>query len=91
MSEDDFPTTSLDDNIWLKDPVPQRHLCIHDPSQPNCQCSYPCPYSLDFPFSTLDDIPYHEMMDLGDISEFQDIMMTTSDEDILDLEDGFRL
>ena len=28
--EEDFPTAPLDDNIWLEDPVPDRHLCIHE-------------------------------------------------------------
>ena len=28
--EKDFPTTPLDDDIWLEDPVPHRHLCIHE-------------------------------------------------------------
>ena len=31
--------------------------------------------------------PYYEMMDLINISDFQDVMTTTSDEDIPDLED----
>ena len=25
--DEDFPTVPLDDNIWLEDPVPDRHLC----------------------------------------------------------------
>ena len=28
--EEDFPTVPLDDNIWLENPVPDRHLCIHE-------------------------------------------------------------
>ena len=31
--EEDFPTAPLDDDIWLEDPVPDRHLCIHEQSQ----------------------------------------------------------
>ena len=31
--EEDFPTSPLDDAIWLEDPVPDRHLCIHGQSQ----------------------------------------------------------
>ena len=89
--EGHFPTISLHDNIWLEGPVSDRHLHIHDLSQLNCECSYPCPYSLDLPFSTLEDMPYHKMMDLTDISEFQDIIMTISDENIPDLEDVFKL
>ena len=91
--EEDFPTAPLDDDIWLEDPVPDRHLCIHEQSQPHYQCSYPCPYSLDLLHSTLEDTPapYCEMMDLSGILDSQDMMTTTSDEDIPDLEDIFGL
>ena len=27
--EEDFPKALLDDDIWLEDPVQDRHLCIH--------------------------------------------------------------
>ena len=66
-------------------PQLQHHMDYH-------QCSYPCPYSLDLPHSAPEDAPapYYEMMDLSDISGFQDVMTTTSDEDIPDLEDIFR-
>ena len=30
--EDHFPTAPLDDDIWLENPVPDRHLCIHEQS-----------------------------------------------------------
>ena len=87
--EEEFPTASLDDGIWLEDPVANRHLCIHEQSLPHFLCSYPCPYSLDLPPPTPEDTPasYYEMMDLSDISDFQDVMTTTSDEDIPDLDD----
>ena len=91
--EEDFPTAPLDGNIWLEDPVPDTHLWIHEQSQPHYQCSYPCPYSLDLAHSTPKDAtaPYYEIMDLSEISDLQDVMTTTSDEDIPDLEDIFRL
>ena len=90
--EEDFPTAPLDDNMWLEDLVPDRHLCIHEQSQPQYQCPYPCPYSFDLPHSSLEDAPapYYEMMDLSEISDLQDVMPTASDEDIHDLEDIFR-
>ena len=49
----------------------------------------PCPYSLDLPHSSPEGAPapYYEMMDLGDISDLQDVMTTTSGEGIPDLED----
>ena len=48
---EDFLTAPLDDDIWLEDQVPDRHLCIHEQSQPHYQFSYPCPYRLDLPHS----------------------------------------
>ena len=84
--EEDFPTAALDDNILLEDPVLDRFLCIHEQSQPRFLCFYPWPYRLeDAP------APYYEMMDLSDIFDFQDVMTTTSDEDIPDLDDVFKL
>ena len=91
--EEDFPTAPLDDDIWLEDPVPDRHLCIHEQSQPRYQYSYPCPYSLDLLDPTPEDAlaSYYETMDLSDISDLQDVMTTTGDEDIPDLVDIFGL
>ena len=87
--EEDFPTAPLDDDIWLKDPVPDRQLCIHEQSQPHFKCSYPCSYRLDLLHSSPEDAPapYYKMMDVSDILDLQDMMTTTSDEDIPDLED----
>ena len=82
--DENSPTAPLDDNIWLEDPVPDRHVCIHEQPQSHYQCSYPHPYSLDLLHSAPEDAraPYYEMMDLSDILNFQDVMTTTSDEDI---------
>ena len=41
ITAEDFPTAPLDDDIWLEDPVLDRHLCIHEQSQPNFLCSHP--------------------------------------------------
>ena len=91
--KEDFSTAPLDDAIWLEDPVPDRHLYIHEQLQLHYQCSYPCPYRLDLPHSSPEDAtaPYYEMMDLSDIWDIQDVMTTTSDEDNPDLEDIFVL
>ena len=68
-------------------------LCIHEKSQPHFLCSYTCPYRMDLLPPTSEDAPasYYKMMDLSDISDFQDVMTTTSHEDIPALEDIFRL
>ena len=93
-AKENFPTAPLDDDIWLGDPIPDRHVCIHKPAQSNYQCSYPCPYRLDLPQSSPEDttVPYYELMDLNDTSlDIQDVKTTTSDEDIPNLEAILRL
>ena len=38
-----FPTISLNDDFWMEEPVPERHLCIYEDSQHDF-CTYPCPW-----------------------------------------------
>ena len=46
-TEEHFPKAPLDDNIWSKDPFPDRPLCIHKRhNELSFQCTYPCPYSM---------------------------------------------
>ena len=84
--EEDFQTVDLNDDHWITIPVPDRLLCIHEHSQPHFLCPYPFSCSTD---STL--IPYQDMLDLNDISNFEDVMTTSSDEDIPALDDVFGL
>ena len=93
-SEENFPTAPFDDLVWSKDPIPDRHLCIHKtPHKPTSQCFYPCLYRntasrMDLPQSTLQDaaVFHYELMDFSDIStDLPDIMTTTSDNDIPEL------
>ena len=84
--DEDFPTAPLDDDIWLEDSALNRCLCIHEQSQPHFLCSYPWPCRLEDTPS-----PYYEIMDLSDISDFQDVMTTTSDKEIPDIDDVFEL
>ena len=86
--EEHFPTALLNDDAWMEEPVPGRHLCIHEHSQHNL-CPYPCPYSLDQLHLTLDYAPQY--MDLSDIFYFPDVITTASDEDIPNLEDVLQL
>ena len=81
VEEEDFQTVSLDDEHWDMEEIPDRHLCIHEHSLPHGLCPYPCPY-LDCLASA-----YHDTLDLNDISEFEDFMTTSSDEDIPALDD----
>ena len=79
--EEDFPTVPLNDEHWDMEEIPDRPLCIHEHSLPHGLCPYPCPYS-DYQASS-----YYNTLDLSDISEFEDLMTTSSNEDIPALED----
>ena len=45
-AEEHFPTAPLNNDVWMEEPVLDRHLCIHEHSQHDLG-PYPCPYSLD--------------------------------------------
>ena len=75
-AEDDFQTVSLDDEHWITKEVPDRPLCIHEHLLPHGLCPYLCPYA------DYETPSYYETMDLSDISEFKELMTTSSDEDI---------
>ena len=68
-------------NIGTTDEVPDRTLCIHEHALRHGLCQYLCPYTNYL-------IPsYANSVDLSDISNFKDIMITSSGEDIPALED----
>ena len=79
--EEDFQMVPLDDEHWTAEEVPDRTLCIHEHALPHGLCPYPCPYANYLLPS------YANSMDLSDISNFKDIMITSSDKDIPALED----
>ena len=91
--EEHFPTAPLDDDIWMEELVLDRHLCIYEHSQPHDLCPYPCPYCLAqlYPAPENAPTPHYEVMDLSDIFNFPDVVTTTSDEDIPDLDDVLGL
>ena len=62
--------------------VPDRTLCIHKHALPHGLCPYLCPYANYLLTS------YANTMDLNDIYDFEDIMITSSNKDILALEDA---
>ena len=82
--EEDFQTVSLDNEHWNTEEIPDRPLCIHEHSLPHGLCPYPCPYA------DYQTPPYFETMDLSDTSKFEDLMTTSSDEDIPALEDSIH-
>ena len=79
--EEDIQTVSLDDKHWTTKEVPDRTLCIYEHALPHRLCLYPCPYANYLLPS------YADSMDLSDIFDFEDILITSSDEDIPALED----
>ena len=79
--EGDFQTVPLDDEHWDMEEIPDRTLCIHKHAIPHGLCPYPCPYA------NYQTSSYYDPLDLRNISEFEDIMTTSSDEDIPSLED----
>ena len=79
--EEDFQMVPLDDKHWTTEEVLDRTLCIHEHALPPRLCPYPCPYAKYLLPS------YADTMDLSDISDFEDIMIMSSDEDIPALED----
>ena len=74
--EENFQTVSLEDDHWSMEEILDRHLCIHEHSALHELCPYLCPY-LDYISSS-----YSDPLDLSDISEFEDVMTTSIDEDI---------
>ena len=72
--EEDFQTVSLEDDHWITEEIPDSHLCIQEHSTPHLLSPYPCPY-MDYTSSL------YNTLDLGDISEFEDLVTTSSDED----------
>ena len=79
--EEDFQTVLLDDDHWMDEQIPNSPLCIHSHLLQHELCMIPCPYA-DYLTSS-----YLNELDLSDISEFEDYMVTSSDEDIPSLED----
>ena len=79
--EEDFQTVPLDDEHWDMEEIPDRTLCIHEHALPHGLCPYPCPYA------NYQTSLYCKTLDISNISEFEDIMTTSSDEDIPPFED----
>ena len=79
--EEDFQTVPLNNDHWTTEEIPDRTLSIHEHALPHGLCLYPCPYA-NYPTPL-----YTDSLDLSDIFDFKDIMVTSSNEDILALED----
>ena len=75
--KEDFQTVHLDDEYWTTEIVPERTFCIHENGLPSNVCKYPCPYG------NSNTVAYMDSLDLSDISDYEDYMMTTSDDEEL--------
>ena len=75
-AEEHLSIVLLDDDVWMEEPVPERHLCIHENPQYDL-CPYPCQYSLHLPHLTQKDAPKY--VNLSNILEFPDVIVTASD------------
>ena len=70
----------LNDDHWTTEEIPDRTLCMHEHALPHGLCLHPCPYANY-------QIPsYVDSLEFSDISDLEDIMITSSDEDIPALE-----
>ena len=79
--EEHFQTVPLNNDHWNSEEIPDRTLCIHEHGLSHGLRPYPCRYvNYQIPL-------YMDSLDLSDISDFEDIMITSSDEDIPALED----
>ena len=76
--EEDFQTVPMDDEHWTTEMVPERTFCIHENGLPNNVCQYPCPYG-----NNNNSVSYMDSLDLSNISDYEDYMMTTSDNEEL--------
>ena len=74
--EEDFKMVPLDDDHWTTEEIPDRTLYIHEHASPHRLCPYPCPYV------NYQTPSYIDSLDLSDISDFEDILIMPSDEDI---------
>ena len=76
--EEDFEMVPIDDEHWTTEMVPERTFCIHENGLPNKVCQYPCPYG-----NNNNSVSYMDSLNLSNISNYEDYMMTTSDNEEL--------
>ena len=79
--EEDIQMVPLDDEYWTSEETPERILCVHEHGLPHGLCPFPCPYT-NYQMSS-----YMDSLNLSDISDYEDYMVTSSDEDIPGMEE----
>ena len=71
--DEEFQTVPMENEHWTTEMVPERTFCIHENGLPNNICPYPYPYGANN--TTL----YIDSLDLSNISDIEDHILTTSD------------
>ena len=71
----------LNDDHWTSKEILDKTLCIHEHGLPHGLCPYPCPY-VNYQIHS-----YIDSLELSDISDFKDIMITSSNKETQSLED----
>ena len=71
----------LNDKHWTSKETPERTFSIHENGLPHNLCQYPCPYGSNNTPS------YMDSLDLSDISNYEEYMVTSSDEEIPGMEE----
>ena len=79
--EEDFQMVPLDDEYWTSEQVPERPFCIHKNGLPHNSCQYP------YPYGSNDTVSYMDSLDLSDILDYEDYMVTSSDEELPGMEE----
>ena len=79
--EEDFQIVPLDDEHWTSEETTERTLCIHEHGLAHGLCPYPHPYM------NYEMLSYMDSLDFSDISDYEDYMVTSSDEDIPGMEE----
>ena len=79
--EEDFQMVPLVDEHWTSEEVPERTFCIHEHGLPHNLCQYPCPYG------SSDTVSYMDSLDLSDILDYEDYMVTSSDDELWGMEE----
>ena len=79
--DEDIQMVPLDNEHWTSEETPERTLCIHKHGLPHGSCQYPCPCM------NYETISYMDSLDLSDISDYEDYVVTSSDEEIPGMEE----
>ena len=64
---------------WTTEMVPERTFCIHEDGLPNNVCQYPCLYGI----NNNNPVSYMNSLEISDILDYEDYMMTTSNDEEL--------